>query len=79
MPNITEVLAGYVDEYTPNLLTIWMSNDSLTRLDRLCGRVGKLRTEVIEAALKLYEDGLDAVDESLQRGTYMSMSFEVKE
>ena len=42
--------------------TIWMRNEDEMRLNRLAGRLDISKSEVIMAALKLYEDGLNAVE-----------------
>lgn len=56
-------------------LEAFISREAVDRLARLSERIGKSEDDVIEAALKLYEDGLNAVDEGRKRCT--SMSFEV--
>ena len=71
-------------ELYPENMNMYSTNFRLTgedmrRLDRLSKRVNKSTDEVIYAALKIYEDGLDAVDASMKRGSYMSMIFELKE
>ena len=57
------------------LKEIWMDNASEMRLNRLADRLDISKSEVIMAALKLYEEGLNAVDNSFRR--VGSMSFEL--
>lgn len=52
-----------------------LTGEDIRRLDMLAERTGYFRNKVIQAALKIYEDGLDAVAESFKRPS--SMSFEV--
>lgn len=56
-------------------LEAFISLESMNRLIRLSERIGKSEDEVIETALKLYEDGLNAIETS--RNRYASMSMEV--
>ena len=58
---------------------VFLTGEDMRRIGRLVDRVGHPGNEVISAALKLYEDGLNAVEASMKRGSYMSMSCEVKE
>lgn len=53
---------------------VYLTGEDMRRLGRLVKRTGYSRDKVVSAALLLYEDGLNAVDESLRR--YSSMSFE---
>ena len=55
--------------------TIWMKDEDYRRMSRLADRLDISKSEVIMVALKLYEDGLNAVEESRRRPT--SMSFEI--
>jgi hypothetical protein len=55
--------------------TIWMKDEDYRRMSRLADRLDISKSEVVMAALKLYEDGLNAVEKSFQR--VGSMSFEV--
>lgn len=71
-----EMYPEHMNRYATNFS---LTGEDMRRLDRLAKRVGKSTDEVLYAALKLYEDGLDAIDASMRRGSYMSMSFEVKE
>lgn len=48
---------------------IWMKDEDYRRMSRLADRLDISKSEVIMAALKLYEDGLNAVEESRRRGT----------
>ena len=53
---------------------LFLTGEDLRRLDRIGKRLRKERDEVVGAALKMYEDGLDAVEKSFRRAS--SMSFE---
>ena len=55
--------------------TVWLTHGDAERLKRLTERLNSSHTEVGKAALKLSEDGLDAIDAARNRPT--SMSFEV--
>jgi len=52
-----------------------LTGEDMRRLDRLAERTGYSREKVVSAALKIYEDGLDAVNKSVRRPR--SLSFEV--
>ena len=54
---------------------LYLTGEDMRRLARLAERTGKDRDAVVTAALKLYEDGLDAVDEGMRRVS--RCSFEV--
>ena len=54
---------------------VWLFEEDCDRLERLMKRTGYSKSAVVRAALKLYEDGLNAVDEAMARPS--SMSFEV--
>ena len=49
--------------------TIWMKDEDYRRISRLADRLDISKSEVVMAALKLYEDGLNAVEESRRRGS----------
>lgn len=59
--------------------TVYFKAEDARRIERLERRLLKPPSDIIAAALKIYEDGLMAVDHSRQRGLYMSTSFELKE
>ena len=50
-----------------------LTGESMRRLDNLCDRLDKDPEKVVEAALLLYEDALNAVDEGSQR--WMTLNF----
>ena len=81
MVTLKDIFADIAEEYEYyNTLTLVnLRTEDRLRLDRLCKRVGKNPDDVVCAALLLYEDGLNAVDEGMRRGSYMSMSFELRE
>ena len=58
---------------------VWIRPDDVDRIGRLSGRLGKTYSEIVSAALELYEDGLDAVDEAKKRPTRMSFEVIVNE
>lgn len=60
--------------------TIWMKDEDYRRMSRLAERLDISKSEVVMAALKLYEDGLNAVeahadeiDEGFRRASAVSL------
>jgi hypothetical protein len=58
---------------------VWLFEEDVERLDRLTDRLGYSKSAVVQAALKLYEDGLNAIDESKNYPSRMSFEVFVKE
>lgn len=56
---------------------IMLSGEDLKRLDRLKKKLGGCDSEVVSAALLLYENALNAVDEGSQK--WMTLEFVVGE
>ena len=59
--------------------TFWLVDEDADRLERLSDRLNISPSKVVRAALKLYEDGLDAVDEGMRRINSISMEVVVDE
>lgn len=55
---------------------LWLTGEDMRRLDRLAARVGVSREKVVQAALKIYEEGLNAVESTRKYGSrWANMSF----
>lgn len=66
-----------VDEkHNRHATTLLLTGEDRRRMDRLKIRIGKTREEVVAAALKLYEDALDAVEKSQDRWSSVSLEKE---
>ena len=52
---------------------LFLNGEDVRRLDSLADRTGYSRDKVIQAALKIYEDGLNAVEKSRKRTNRFSM------
>lgn len=55
-----------------------LTGEDMRRMKRIAERTGYSRDKVVAAALKLYEDGLNAIEKSRNRVTAMGVSFELK-